>query len=49
MEETAARARRVVMKLVLVAAFLLLLLAVCGALVEAARGRRPALARRRPD
>jgi len=46
MEESASFARHVVVKLVLVAAFLLLLLAVSGALVEAARGRRPALVRR---
>jgi hypothetical protein len=43
-EEATAAARRVGMKLSLFAA--LVLLAVCGALAEVARGRRPALARR---
>jgi hypothetical protein len=43
-EEAAAAARREGMKLSLFAA--LVLLAVCGALAEVARGRRPALARR---
>jgi hypothetical protein len=44
MEEAAAAARRVGMKLSFFAA--LVLLAVCGALAEVARGRRPALARK---
>ena len=47
MEEKTLPARRVAMKLVLLAAMFLLLLAVCGALTDAVRGRRPALARRR--
>jgi hypothetical protein len=45
MEEETISGRLVDMTLVLVAA--LVLLAVCGASAEAARGRRPALARKR--
>ena len=47
-EDRGTPARRVGVKFPLVAALLLLLVvAACGALAEAAQGRRPALARRR--